>query len=120
MAQILVVDDEKDVIELLRFVLEKDGHKVFAAEDGSEGYAAAVAKVPDLIILDIMMPGMDGYTLATKLKSDQATRKIPIVILTAKGQMKEVFQAEENVRAYVEKPFDPKELRDLIVQKALL
>jgi two-component system alkaline phosphatase synthesis response regulator PhoP len=120
MAQILVVDDEKDVVELLRFVLEKDGHQVIEAADGHEGLDVAVKQKPDLIILDIMMPTMDGYTLATKLKADKATRDIPIVILTAKGRMRDMLEAEENVRAYIEKPFDPRELRDLILQKSLI
>jgi CheY-like chemotaxis protein len=117
MAKILVVDDEKNVVELLSFVFSKEGHTVYTASNGRE----ALEKIgllptenppvrPDLVVLDIMMPETDGYTVQTKMLEDESTRSIPIVILTAKGQMRELFGMSSNVAAYIEKPFDPKML----------
>jgi two-component system alkaline phosphatase synthesis response regulator PhoP len=110
-ARILVVDDERDVVELLKFLLEKDGYQVTTAFNGKEGLAAATAQKPDLVLLDVMMPEMDGYTVQTQLLDNPDTRNIPIIILTAKGQLRDVFAMSANVKAYIEKPFDPKTLR---------
>ena len=119
---ILVVDDEPEIVTLLRFVLEKDGYDVTEAGNGQAaldrmgvGGNSAPAYRPDLIILDIMMPIMDGYTLNMKLQGNPATSSIPILVLTAKGQkMRDLFEMAPNVAAYVQKPFDPKMLRELI------
>ncbi len=111
MAKILVVDDEKDVVELLKFLLEKDGHSVSTAYNGREALESVDKAKPELILLDVMMPEMDGYTVQTKLLNNPDTKAIPIIVLTAKGQLKDVFAMSTNVRAYMEKPFDPKALR---------
>jgi two-component system alkaline phosphatase synthesis response regulator PhoP len=110
-AKILVVDDEKDVVELLKFLLEKDGHQVSTAYNGREALESVKAAKPELILLDVMMPEMDGYTVQTNLLNNADTRNIPIIVLTAKGQLKDVFAMSTNVKAYMEKPFDPKALR---------
>jgi CheY-like chemotaxis protein len=110
-AKILVVDDEKDVVELLKFLLEKDGYNVITAFNGREALATAKQEIPDLMLLDVMMPEMDGYTVQTQLLDNPNTRGIPIIILTAKGQLRDVFAMSANVKAYIEKPFDPKTLR---------
>jgi CheY-like chemotaxis protein len=70
--------------------------------------------MPELILLDVMMPEMDGYTVQTQLLEDSNTKGIPIIILTAKGQLRDVFAMSANVKAYIEKPFDPKTLRQKI------
>jgi len=114
MARVLVVDDEKDVVELVKFLLERDGHQVLEAFNGKEALERARAEHPDLIILDIMMPEMDGYTVNARLTEQEATRHIPVIILTAKGQMRDVFEMASNVAFYMEKPFDPKHLREKI------
>ena len=121
MARILVVDDEKDVIELLKFLLEKDGFEIITALNGKEALekigllpSDTPAVRPDLMILDVMMPQMDGYTVQSKLMENEEAKTIPIVILTAKGQMKDLFGMATNVVAYIEKPFDPKMLREKI------
>ncbi len=114
MSKILVVDDEKDVVELLKFLLEKDGYAVITAHNGREALNAANESLPDLILLDVMMPEMDGYTVQTQLLDNPKTREIPIIILTAKGQLRDVFAMSANVKAYIEKPFDPKTLRSKI------
>ncbi|MFN0118694.1 MAG: response regulator [Elusimicrobiota bacterium] len=114
MAKILVVDDEKDVVELLKFLLEKDGYQVITAYNGREGLDLARAELPNLILLDVMMPEMDGYTVQTQLLASPKTKDIPIIILTAKGQLRDVFAMSANVKALLEKPFDPKTLRQKI------
>ncbi|OGS05018.1 MAG: hypothetical protein A3G41_01055 [Elusimicrobia bacterium RIFCSPLOWO2_12_FULL_59_9] len=116
MAKILIVDDERDVVALIRFLLEKDTHQVIESYNGSDALEAlkGMPEKPDLIILDIMMPVMDGYTVNTKLQDDRTTASIPVMVLTAKGQMKDLFQHAPNVAAYMEKPFDPKVLREKV------
>src|SRR4051812_21157905 len=110
MAKILVVDDERDVTEMLRFFLTKQGHAVITASDGQEGLEMAHKETPDMIVLDVMMPEMDGFTMNSRLLEDPATRNIPILILTAKGRVREMFAMAHNVRCYIEKPFEPSDL----------
>lgn len=113
---VMVVDDEPEICTLLRFVLEKEGYDVTEAGNGQEALDRLASEgMPDLMILDIMMPIMDGFTLNMRLQSDEKTRRIPILVLTAKGQkMRDMFEMAPNVAAYVQKPFDPKMLRELI------
>jgi CheY-like chemotaxis protein len=121
-ARVMVVDDEPEIVTLLRFLLEKEGYQVSDAGNGQialerlgleKGLEAA--PLPDLMILDIMMPVMDGYMLNIRLQNDPRTRGIPILVLTAKGQkMRDLFEMAPNVAAYVQKPFDPKMLRELV------
>jgi DNA-binding response OmpR family regulator len=102
------------VVELVKFLLERDGHEVIEAFNGREALEKAYAELPDLIILDIMMPEMDGYTVNARLTETESTKRIPVIILTAKGQMRDVFEMASNVAFYMEKPFDPKHLREKI------
>jgi len=119
---VMVVDDEPEIVTLLRFILESEGYQVTDAGNGQIALdrlgiepGAAQQPLPDLMILDIMMPVMDGYQLNMRLQSDPRTRGIPILVLTAKGQkMRDLFEMAPNVAAYVQKPFDPKMLRELI------
>lgn len=106
-----MVDDEKDVVELLKFLLEKDGHLVTTAYNGREALESIAKEKPELVLLDVMMPEMDGYTVQTQLLNSSDTKNIPLIVLTAKGQLKDVFAMSSNVKAYMEKPFDPKALR---------
>lgn len=121
MARILVVDDERDVVLLIKFMLEKDGHVVIPAHDGGEALAKLgleprdeTAVAPDIAILDVMMPVLDGWAVCTRMREDARTKAVPVVVLTAKGEMKELFHAATNVAAHLEKPFDPKSLRELV------
>ena len=121
MARILLVDDERDVVTLIKFMLEKDGHMVIAAHDGSEALAKigveprdSTAVAPDLVILDVMMPLIDGYEVCSRLQEDPRTRAVPVIVLTAKGATKDLFHATPNVAAHIDKPFDPKALRELV------
>jgi CheY-like chemotaxis protein len=121
MAHIMIIDDERDVVTLIKFLLEKDGHKVTEAYQGAEALAklgiapkADGADIPDLIILDVLMPVMDGYTVCSRLAGEAKTRAVPVLILTAKGATKDLFTLSPNVAAHIEKPFDPKQLRELV------
>ncbi|UPT74570.1 MAG: response regulator [Elusimicrobiota bacterium] len=121
-AAIMVVDDEPDIVTLLKFALEQDGHVVSDAGNGQIALERlglepvnTSAPLPDLIVLDIMMPVMDGYQLNMRLQTEPRAKDIPILVLTAKGQkMRDLFEMAPNVAAYVQKPFDPKMLRELI------
>lgn len=111
--RILVVDDEPAFVKVLKTRLEASGYDVITAFDGDEGLKRSRDESPDLILLDIMMPKIDGYTFFIELKKDNVTRGIPVVILTAKPGMKDMFE-EEGAKAYIVKPFDPEELLDTI------
>jgi CheY-like chemotaxis protein len=121
MARILVVDDERDVATMLKFMLEKDGHAVTKAHNGAEALVElgvepvdASKPVPDLAILDVMMPELDGYEVCERMFKDPRTRAVPVIMLTAKGGMRELNERTPNVAAHVDKPFDPRALRDLV------
>lgn len=116
MAKILVVDDEKETADLLRIVLEKDAHAVNVANSGAECLAFLGQQVPELILLDVAMPEMDGYTLVTHMSSDGAMRDIPILIVSGRDSLKDTFQMFTNVVGFVSKPFDVKELRARVGQ----
>ena len=92
--KILVVDDDPDFAQLLQFDLKKKGFDTVVAGDGEQGLEKAASEKPDLIILDIKMPKMDGYTLVRRLKKDDETRQIPLVVLTSYEPMKDMFQLE--------------------------
>jgi len=111
MAQILVVDDEPHVVKMLDFKLKILGHEVITARDGDEALREVETKKPDLVLLDIMMPGMDGYQLLRKLKASEHYRDIPVVMLTAKGQEKDIVHGfDTGADDYVVKPFGFPEL----------
>jgi len=112
---VLVVDDEPQVIWMLQFSLQAEGYETYSARDGRSALEEIREHHPTLMLLDIMMPVMDGYQLNERLQKEPRTKEIPILVLTAKGQkMRELFEMAPNVAAYVQKPFDPKMLRELI------
>lgn len=107
--QILVVDDEEDILELVRFNLSKEGYQVICAATGEKAVEIARSEFPDLIVLDLMLPGIDGLEVAKFLKNDPETQDIPIVMLTAKGEESDVVTGLElGADDYVAKPFSPK------------
>ena len=111
MAKILIVDDEKETVELLRLLLDKDSHEVSTALGGDEALGFLKSQIPQLILLDVTMPKMDGYTFMSHLQEEDATRDIPVMVLTGREGMKDTFQMFTNVVDFVPKPFDIKELR---------
>ena len=112
--QILIVDDDQELRDLLRDYLVRQGMEVSVLHDAATLEKRLERERPDLIVLDLMMPEMDGYTVNARLMENEATRRIPVIILTAKGQMRDVFEMASNVAFYMEKPFDPKHLREKI------
>lgn len=118
MAKILVVDDDKSIVDLLQALMTLDGHEVFTAMDGKAGLAMARQEKPDLIILDVMMPEMDGFTVSGLLFQDPVMRLIPVLILTAAGHTRDIFELVPNIRFYMNKPFDPPNLMEKV--RALL
>lgn len=92
--RILIVDDDQDFAQLLEFDLKKQGYEIVLAPDGEEGLAKALSVKPALIILDIKMPKMDGYTFVRRLKKNPETKNLPLVVLTSYEPMKDMFQME--------------------------
>jgi DNA-binding response OmpR family regulator len=110
-ARILVVDDEPDLVELIRHHLVREHYEVVTAHDGERGLAEARVRLPDLILLDLMLPGIDGLEICRRLRADPRTKSIPIVMLTAKGEESDaVVGLMQGADDYVRKPFGMKEL----------
>ena len=108
---VLVVDDEREILELVEYNLKNEGFAVTCVATGEDALRAARLKAPDLIVLDLMLPGVDGLEVCRRLKSDDATRGIPIVMLTAKGSEADIVAGLELGAAdYVTKPFSPRVL----------
>ena len=107
--KILVVDDEEDILELVRYNLDREGYQVTCAISGEAALETAATEQVDLIILDLMLPGIDGLEVARRLKQNTATNQIPIVMLTAKGEEADVVAGLElGADDYVTKPFSPR------------
>lgn len=111
MTKILVVEDESDIRELLVDTLVDNGYEVLEAVDGLAGFQQALEYTPDIILLDVMMPGMDGFQTLEKLKQNPKTESIPVIMVSAKGQEQDVQNAiNAGAWGYVTKPWDPDEL----------
>lgn len=110
-ATILIVEDEQDIRELLAYNLEKEGYATVQAADGKEGLELARSRKPDLILLDLMLPKMDGLAVCRELERDSGTVRIPIIMLTARGEdVDRILGFELGADDYVVKPFSPREL----------
>lgn len=108
-AKLLIIEDDEEIGELLKYNLEKEGYQVFQAATGEAGIKSALSKNPDLILLDIMLPGIDGLGVCKALKRDNKTELIPIIILTAKGEESDIVAGLElGAEDYITKPFSPK------------
>ncbi|MEW6661126.1 MAG: winged helix-turn-helix domain-containing protein [Bacillota bacterium] len=111
MGKVLVVDDEEPIVELIKFNLEKEGHQVLTAYDGNKALELAETQQPDVVILDVMLPGRDGFEVCRLLRARDETAAIPIILLTAKGEeFDKVLGLELGADDYVTKPFSPREL----------
>jgi len=109
--KILIVDDEKDIVKMLDYNLKKDGYRVISASDGEDALDLAGREHPDLIVLDLMLPGLDGLEVCKTLKKEGKTASIPIIMLTAKTQESDkVIGLELGADDYMTKPFSPREL----------
>jgi len=110
-ATLLVIEDDPDIVELLRYNLEREGFRVLVATDGEHGLADAARNRPDLVLLDLMLPGLDGLEVCRRLRVQDVTRSIPVLILTAKGEETDVvIGLEMGADDYLTKPFSPREL----------
>ena len=113
--RVLVIDDEPPIRLLCRVNLEAEGMEVLEARDGPGGLEQARAERPDVILLDVMMPGLDGWAVAEELIADDATREIPIVFLTARAELRDRARGLELGGVdYVTKPFNPTELASMV------
>lgn len=109
--KILVVDDEPDISKLIKARMESAGYSVFTAFDGAEALKAVKENMPDLILLDVMLPKMDGYQVCRLLKFDEKSKHIPIIMLTARaGESDKEKSVEAGADAYLTKPFQTEEL----------
>jgi DNA-binding response OmpR family regulator len=111
---VLVIDDDPVIVKLLQVNFEMEGYAVIAAENGMAGLTRAREDQPHLIILDVMMPGMNGLDVARALRSAGETKDIPIILLSAKAQASDVSMGLEVADDYITKPFDPLELLDRV------
>ncbi len=110
-ATVLIVDDEKDLVELVRYHLEKNGLTCLEARDGEAALQIAKERVPDLMVLDLMLPGVDGIEVCRKLRNDSKTASIAIIMLTAKAEeVDRIVGLEMGADDYMVKPFSPREL----------
>ena len=118
--KILLVDDDPDFVEAVKVIVESGGYEVRVAYDGKEGLEAVEEEKPDLIVLDVMMPVMNGHEACAKLKADEATTKIPIILLTAVADRVTTStythrdMLESEAEDYMPKPVEPAELLELI------
>jgi len=109
---VLAADDDEDILELITFRLERSGYMVLQARDGEEAWNVAQARLPDLAVLDVMMPKLDGFELTRRLRANEATSRLPIILLTARAQDADVQQGfDAGADDYLRKPFSPQELR---------
>ena len=109
--RILIVDDEAELLELVKMRLEAHQYEVLTAASGTSGLECALKERPDLILLDVMMPGMDGNEVLRRLRHDERTRSIPVIMLTAKGDTRSILNAQSLwATDYFIKPFEASEL----------
>ena len=115
MKKILIVDDEKDIVETLSFMLKAKGFECIHAYDGEEGLALAKSQMPNLVILDVMMPKINGYKICRLLKFDNKYKSIPIIMVTARSQEEDkVIGEETGADEYITKPFEFSDVLDKI------
>jgi len=109
--EILIIEDDRDIVEMVEYNLQEEGYETIAALDGQKGIEKALREKPDIIILDIMLPVMDGFEVCRTLKHDSRTAEIPVIILSAKSQETDkVVGLELGADDYMTKPFSPREL----------
>ena len=113
--KILACDDEKNIVRLVQANLERAGYEVVTANDGKEALQKVAEETPDLLVLDVMMPYMDGFEVLQHLRRNPSTRDIPVIMLTAKAQDADVFKGwQSGVDCYLTKPFNPLELLSFV------
>jgi DNA-binding response OmpR family regulator len=118
-ARILAVDDDPTILRLLQVNLEMEGHDVVTAEDGHQALEALRAERPEVVLLDVMMPGLDGWQVCERIRADAEVAHTPVVFLSARAQESDLVRGTEvGADAYVTKPFDPLALVELVERLA--
>ena len=108
---VLIADDDEDILALVRATIERSGHEVMAVGDGAAALSAMAERRPDLAVLDIAMPELDGLEVLRRLRADEGTRDLPVILLTAQAQAADVERGfATGASAYVRKPFSPRDL----------
>ncbi len=116
--KVLVVDDEIPIQRIVKFNLEKEGYDVSLADNGKKALESVKQSRPDIILLDVMMPEMDGYEVCKALKQNKSTKNIPVIMLTARGQESDEKKGlDAGADDYITKPFSPKKLMELVREK---
>ena|SRR3989339_446202 len=113
---ILVVEDEPSISDLLKYIFEREGYSVLVAADGEQAIKLARVKRPDIILLDIILPKLDGYSVNRQLQLEEKTANIPTIILTGNSEIQNMSELDKNVLVYVEKPFDFVILREKVAE----
>src|SRR5271170_5474314 len=108
--KVLVVDDETDMLNVVKYALQKAGYSVATCDNGRNVWAAIQESKPDLMILDVMLPGIDGYSLGIKISQEETMKGIPIIVLTALEPSKTLFQKFPQVKGFMTKPFKTEDL----------
>lgn len=108
--KVLAIDDEPEMLNLVKFTLEQGGFEVHTCDNGRLAWDEIVKVKPDVIVLDVMLPGIDGYSLQIKISQEASTKDVPIVVLTALEPSKTLFQKFPQVAGFMTKPFKPEEL----------
>ena len=115
MARVLIVDDSPSQLMGMKKIMEKLGHEVISAEDGAQGVEVAKRELPDLILMDVVMPNLNGFQATRSISKDAATSHIPIVLVTTKDQVTDkVWGLRQGAKAYLTKPFSEDELAEVI------
>jgi two-component system response regulator VicR len=114
--RVVYIEDEQEMIDLVRLILNRRGFEIIGANGGREGLEAIRLSLPDLVLLDLMMPDMDGWDVYQQMKAEEATKKIPVIVVTAKAQSidKVLGLHIAKVDDYISKPFSPQELVDSV------
>ena len=108
---VLIADDDEDILALVRATIERSGHEVMAVGDGAAALSAMAERRPDLAVLDIAMPELDGLEVLRRLRAEEGTRNLPVILLTAQAQAADVERGfATGASAYVRKPFSPRDL----------
>jgi CheY-like chemotaxis protein len=112
---VLVADDEEDILMLVTTIVERSGHRVVSVRDGAEALSAVREQRPDLVVLDISMPEVDGLEVLRRIRADEETRELPVLLLSARAQEDDVRHGfATGASAYVKKPFSPSELAERV------
>lgn len=114
MAKILIADDEPEIIQFCSFALSKDKHEIFSADNGLKALEKLREIKPDILILDVMLPGLDGYTLQLQMSQDEQLKNIPVIVITALKPARGLFEKFEQVALFLTKPFTAEELQNAV------